>query len=67
MFKHILVPLDGSNLSEAALTPAAILAEKFKAPVTLLHVIEQGAPSEVHADRHLTKPRWGRRLRYNTT
>jgi len=56
MFKHILVPLDGSNLSEASLTPAAILAEKFKAPVTLLHVIEQGAPSEVHADRHLTEP-----------
>ena len=56
MFKHILVPLDGSNLSEASLTPAAILAEKFKAPVTLLHVIEQDAPSEVHADRHLTKP-----------
>ena len=56
MFKHILVPLDGSNLSEASLTPAAILAEKFKAPVTILHVIEQDAPSEVHADRHLTEP-----------
>ena len=56
MFKHILVPLDGSNLSEASLTPAAILAEKFKASVTLLHVIEQDAPSEVHADRHLTEP-----------
>jgi nucleotide-binding universal stress UspA family protein len=56
MFKHILIPLDGSNLSEASLTPAAILAEKFKAPVTLLHVIEQDAPSEVHADRHLTEP-----------
>ncbi len=56
MFKNILVPLDGSNLSEASLAPAAILAEKFKAPVTLLHVIEQDAPSEVHADRHLTKP-----------
>ena len=56
MFKNILVPLDGSNLSEASLVPAAILAEKFKAPVTLLHVIEQDAPSEVHADRHLTKP-----------
>ena len=56
MFKNILVPLDGSNLSEASLIPAAILAEKFRAPVTLLHVIEQDAPSEVHADRHLTKP-----------
>jgi len=56
MFKHILVPLDGSNLSEASLIPAAVLAGKFKAPVTLLHVIEQDAPSEIHADRHLTKP-----------
>ncbi|HUI89808.1 MAG TPA: universal stress protein [Anaerolineales bacterium] len=56
MFKHILVPLDGSNLSEASLIPAAILAARFKAPVTLLHVIEQDAPSEVHADRHLTQP-----------
>ena len=55
MFKHILVPLDGSRLSEASLIPAAILAEKFNTPVTLLHVIEQDAPSEVHADRHLTK------------
>ena len=56
MFKHILVPLDGSNLSEASLIPAAVLAVKFKAPVTLLHVIEQDAPSEIHADRHLTEP-----------
>ena len=56
MFKHILIPLDGSILSEASLIPAAVLAEKFKAPVTLLHVIEQDAPSEVHADRHLTEP-----------
>ncbi len=56
MFKQILVPLDGSNLSEASLGPAAVLAEKFKAPVTLLHVIEQDAPHEIHADRHLTEP-----------
>ncbi len=56
MFKHILVPLNGSKLSEASLRPAAILADKFKAPVILLHVIEQDAPSEVHADGHLTEP-----------
>jgi nucleotide-binding universal stress UspA family protein len=29
--------------------------ETFKAPVTLLHVIEQDAPDEIHHDRHLTK------------
>ncbi len=54
MFKHILVPLDGSKLAEAALPAAASLAQTFKAPITLLHVIEQDAPAEVHRDRHLT-------------
>jgi len=53
MFKNILVPLDGSRLSEAALPPAAFLAEKLKASVMLLHVIEQDAPSEVHNEHHL--------------
>jgi nucleotide-binding universal stress UspA family protein len=55
MFKHILVPLDGSSLAEAALSAAASLAQTLKAPVTLLHIIEQDAPAEVHRDRHLTK------------
>lgn len=54
MFKHILVPLDGSKLAESALPIAAYLAKTLKAPVTLLHVIEQDAPEEVHRDRHLT-------------
>ena len=40
MFKNILVPLDGSNLAEAALPPAASLAQTLNAPVTLLHVVE---------------------------
>ncbi len=56
MFKHILVPLDGSRLAEAALPAAAYLARALKAPVTLLHIIEQDAPAEVHRDRHLTNP-----------
>lgn len=56
MFKNILVPLDGSKLSEAALIPAAFLAEKLDSPVTLLHIIEKDAPAEVHKDRHLTQP-----------
>jgi nucleotide-binding universal stress UspA family protein len=54
MFKHILVPLDGSKLAEAALPVAASLAQTLKAPITLLHIIEQDAPAEVHRDRHLT-------------
>ena len=55
MFKHILVPLDGSQLAEAALPAALSLAQTFNAPVTLLHIIEQDAPEEVHSDRHLTE------------
>jgi nucleotide-binding universal stress UspA family protein len=54
MFKHILVPLDGSKLAESALPVAASLAKTLKAPITLLHVIEQDAPEEIHRDRHLT-------------
>jgi len=55
MFKNILVPLDGSNLAEAALPPAASLAQTLNAPVTLLHVLEENPPQEVHHDRHLTE------------
>lgn len=56
MFNHILVPLDGSKLSEASLGPAAYLAQKLHARVTLLHVIEQDAPAEIHRESHLTRP-----------
>lgn len=56
MFKHLLVPLDGSKLSEASLEAASVLARATDAPVTLLHVIEQDAPSQVHDEPHLTKP-----------
>lgn len=55
MFKHILVPLDGSKLAEAAIPAAASLAQTLHAPVTLLHVIEKDAPHEVHNDRHITQ------------
>ena len=56
MFKHLLVPLDGSRLAEAALPVAAYLAQKLDAAVTLLHVIEHDAPEEIHHERHLTDP-----------
>jgi nucleotide-binding universal stress UspA family protein len=56
MFKNILVPLDGSRLSEAALQPAAMLASRLGSHVMLLHVIEHGAPTEVHKERHLSNP-----------
>lgn len=39
MFKHLLVPLDGSKLAEDALPSARALAEKFDSTITLLRVI----------------------------
>ena len=56
MLRHILVPLDGSALAESALTTAGWLARKLDAQVTLVHVIEKNAPSEVHSERHLVTP-----------
>lgn len=55
MFKNILVPLDGSKLAEAAIPVAASLAQTLNAPVTLLHIIEQDAPQEIHKDHHITQ------------
>lgn len=38
MFKHLLVPLDGSYLAEAALPAALELASRFDSEITLLRV-----------------------------
>ncbi len=54
MFKHILVPLDGSRLAEAALPAASTLASKLGATLTLVHVIEKDPPQQIHSQRHLT-------------
>ncbi len=43
MFKHILVPLDGSLLAERALPPATNIAEAMSAKLTLLRVVPQFA------------------------
>ena len=56
MFKHLLIPLDGSALAESVLPTAAYLAGVTGATITLLHVIEHNAPAEVHGERHLTDP-----------
>jgi nucleotide-binding universal stress UspA family protein len=56
MFKHILVPIDGSLMAESALPAAAFLAEKLRARVTLMHVMEKNAPDEVHGQPHLKHP-----------
>ena len=56
MFTHLLVPLDGSPLAESVLPTTAALAGKLHSEVTLLHVIERGAPAAIHGARHLTAP-----------
>jgi len=56
MFKHLLVPLDGSRMAEVSLAAAASLAGTLGAAVTLIHVIERGAPQDIHGERHLTSP-----------
>jgi nucleotide-binding universal stress UspA family protein len=40
MFKHILVPVDGSSASLKAAEKAAVLAKAFGSKVTLLNVID---------------------------
>lgn len=55
MIGHILIPLDGTKLAEAALPAAANLAELLGARITLLHLVEEKATPEVHGERHLTE------------
>jgi nucleotide-binding universal stress UspA family protein len=56
MFRHLLVPLDGSSLAEAALPAAACLAEHLDASITLIHIIERDVSGEIHGEHHLTTP-----------
>jgi len=56
MFRHLLVPLDGSPMAESVLSATADLVRRLSAHVTLLHVLERGAPKTVHGERHLTQP-----------
>ncbi len=51
---NILVPLDGSKLSETVLPMAALLAQQNHARLILFHVIEQNPPDMIHGERHLT-------------
>ncbi len=54
MYTRLLVPLDGSRLAETVLPLVETLASAWSSSVLLLHVIERGAPTEVHGDRHLS-------------
>jgi nucleotide-binding universal stress UspA family protein len=57
MFRHLLIPLDGSDLAESVLPVALAFAERLHLQVTLLHVIERAAPATVHGAPHLREAR----------
>ena len=62
--RHLIVPLDGSRLAEAALPITRQLAQSLVAPVTLVHLIERHAPERIHGEHHLSSP--GEAERYLT-
>jgi nucleotide-binding universal stress UspA family protein len=56
MFERIIVTLDGSSSSEAALPAAEELARRLGSSLVLLHVIEARPPKAIHGERHLGTP-----------
>jgi nucleotide-binding universal stress UspA family protein len=54
MFNRVIVPLDGTVLAEAILPLTSQLAQKLRAEVVLIHVIEGDETQSVHGQRHLT-------------
>ena len=48
IFRHLIVPLDGSSLAEAALPVAAHLAQVLEARVILLPEQEPASSDEPH-------------------
>jgi nucleotide-binding universal stress UspA family protein len=70
MYKKILLPLDGSPLSESALPYARFLATALHVPVELLHAIDPdiialcGSPRYVSSEQSLAESLTDRNLRY---
>jgi nucleotide-binding universal stress UspA family protein len=54
--RHLIVPLDGTRLAEAALPITRQLAQKLSVPVTLVHLIERNPPHQIHGQHHLSNP-----------
>jgi nucleotide-binding universal stress UspA family protein len=54
MFKHILVPLDGSVLSERALPVAAALAQAFESEIILMRVLDIPVPTSPTSHAEVT-------------
>jgi nucleotide-binding universal stress UspA family protein len=55
MFRHLLIPLDGSRLAEFALPIALTLSQALGSEITLIHIIERNPPGEIHGERHLSR------------
>jgi nucleotide-binding universal stress UspA family protein len=53
VFERIIVALDGSPSSEAALPAAEELARRLGSSLVLLHVVESRPPKAVHGERHI--------------
>ena len=53
MFKHALIPFDGSKLAESVLPIARFLAQKIGFKMTLFHIMEEHPPKDVHGEAHL--------------
>jgi nucleotide-binding universal stress UspA family protein len=53
MIEHILVPLDGSKLAESSLPAAVFITKKFHNKVSLIHVVEQNPPDNIHGQKHI--------------
>ena len=70
MFKHILLPTDGSNLSEAAVRMGVQLAKTVNAKVTGFHVMPEfhvfTYKTEMLGIRRRNLPRIPRPMRRNT-
>jgi nucleotide-binding universal stress UspA family protein len=54
VFKQILVPLDGSSLSERALPMARALARKFESQIILLRVLDIPTPAAPTSQPEIT-------------
>lgn len=52
MFQHLLIPLDGSESGELALTYACSLAQKYNSQMTLLHILPTGEVDHLPASEH---------------
>jgi nucleotide-binding universal stress UspA family protein len=53
VFERIIVALDGSESSEAALAAASEAARRLGSSLVLLHVLEKRPPKAIHGERHL--------------